>query len=128
VEAGYRAVLGVQLSPESETGAALNLYGAAPRVFDTHARTVAGLFGLQATALLHGAEQARTVLGTVNDREVVARAQGILGERHDLDGDQAFEMLVTSSRRTDMRLVDIASWVVGEAEQRRSRRGRPVDD
>jgi hypothetical protein len=52
----------------------------------------------------------------------------MLGERHDLDGDQAFEMLVTSSRRTDMRLVDIASWVVGEAEQRRSRRERPIDD
>ncbi|PVY97262.1 GAF and ANTAR domain-containing protein [Actinomycetospora cinnamomea] len=128
VEQGYRAIMGVQLSPEPEAGAALNLYGAEPRAFDARARMTAGLFGVQAGALLYGAEQARKVLDTVDDREVVARAQGMLCERHDVSGDEAFDMLVTSAQRTGIGLVDIASWIVGDADGRRSPRDRPADD
>src|ERR1700712_2899028 len=128
VEQGYRAMLGVQLSREPQMQAALNLYASEPGVFDEHARMTAGLFGVQASTLFYGAEQARALQAGIEGRDVIGRATGILIERHGVSGDEAFQMLVTSSQRTTVGLVDVASWVVGEAEQGRHRPDRPVDD
>lgn len=128
VEQGYRAMLGVQLSGQPEMQAALNLYGAQPRVFDEHAQVTAGLFGSQAAVLLFGAEQTRALQAGIDSREVIAQARGILTERHGVTGDEAFQMLVTSSRRSTIDLVDVAAWVVAEAEQGQNRRDRPADD
>ena len=128
VEQGYRAMLGVQLSQQPEMQAALNLYGSQPRVFDEHAQMTAGLFGSQAAALLYGAEQTRALQAGIESREVIAQARGILIERHGVTGDEAFQMLVTSSQRTTIQLVDVATWVVAEAEQGQDRRDRPADD
>jgi hypothetical protein len=128
VEQGYRAMLGVQLSQQPEMQAALNLYGSQPRVFDEHAQVTAGLFGSQAAMLLYGAEQTRALQAGIDSRDVIAQARGILIERHGVTGDEAFQMLVTSSRRSAIDLVDVAAWVVTEAEQGQNRRDRPADD
>jgi AmiR/NasT family two-component response regulator len=39
-------------------------------------------------------------------------AKGILMERHDLDPVQAFRMLVESSQATQMKLHQVATWLV----------------
>jgi len=86
------------------------------------------LFGSQAATLLYGAEQTRALQAGIDSREVIAQARGILIERHGVTGDEAFQMLVTSSQRTTIQLVDVAAWVVAEAEQGQDRRDRPADD
>ncbi|WP_312030505.1 GAF and ANTAR domain-containing protein [Actinomycetospora sp. TBRC 11914] len=127
-EAGYRSVVSVQLSQEPGTASALNLYARAPGVFDADARLTAGIFGVQAAALIHGAEQARHLQAAVDARDVVGQAKGILMERFTVHGDEAFQMLVTSSNATELTLVDVASWLVGEAEDRRRRGGDTVEE
>jgi hypothetical protein len=128
VEAGYRAMVSVQLTQQPGMRAALNLYAAAPGVFDAEARLTAGMFGVQAAALIYGAEQAEQLRIAVDSRDVIGQAKGILMERFTVDGDEAFQMLVTSSMETNIKLVDVATWLVGEAEQRRRRRDDDIEE
>ena len=92
----------------------MNVYGPAPAVFDAHARTVAGLFGVQAALLLYGAEHARHMEIALGSRDLIGQAKGILMERFDVNGDHAFQMLVRSSQDTNLKLADVARWLVSE--------------
>ena len=111
VEAGYRALMSTQLSSEEGLRAALNLYSADPDAFDEDARTLAGLFGAQASLLLYGSDTAMHLQRAVDSRDLIGRAKGILMERFSVDDEAAFEMLVESSQQTNMKLVDVARWV-----------------
>jgi len=102
--------------------AALNLYSAEVDAFDESARTLAGLFGLQAAVLLYGADQASHLSLAVESRDLIGQAKGILMERFDVDDQTAFQMLVRSSQDTNVKLIDVARWLTGN---RREFRGRP---
>ncbi|WP_433803575.1 glycerate kinase [Actinomycetospora sp. CA-084318] len=56
VAAGYRSLLSIGLSIRGPRHSVLNLYAREPRVFGPAARGDAAIFGLQAAALLHGAQ------------------------------------------------------------------------
>jgi ANTAR domain-containing protein/GAF domain-containing protein len=120
VEAGYRGLLSTQLRVAARPLAALNLYAHDADVFDEHARTLAGLFGAQAALLLYGAENARHLQRAVDSRDVIGQAKGIVMERFTLDDDGAFQLLVQSSQETNMKLIEVARWLVGEVTTRRS--------
>ncbi|MEJ2860106.1 GAF and ANTAR domain-containing protein [Actinomycetospora flava] len=122
VAAGYRSMLSAQLATAGPMRASLNLYAAEPDVFDLEARLTAGLFGVQAAMLLHGSEQAVHLGRAVDSRDVIGQAKGILMERFVVDETEAFQMLVESSQSTNLKLVDVARWLVGEVNRRRARR------
>lgn len=115
VEAGYRAMLSCELHTGDRTRAALNLYAAEPNAFDADARLTAALFSVPAAMLLYGSGQTQHLLRAVDSRDLIGQAKGILIERFEIGSDQAFQMLVTSSQDTNMKLVDVAQWVVNEA-------------
>lgn len=108
VEHGYRSLMSTQLSPHGGTRAALNLYSHTPGAFDDSARTIAGLFGVQAGLLLYGANYAAQMSRALDTRDVIGQAKGILMERFGLESDQAFQMLVRTSQDTNIKLTDIA--------------------
>ena len=112
VEAGYRALMSTQLSVNGGLRAALNLYSATPDAFDRYARTLAGLFGIEAAMLLYGADTAVHLQAAVDSRDLIGQAKGILMERFKIDGDGAFQMLVKSSQDTNMKLTAVAQWLV----------------
>jgi hypothetical protein len=120
VEAGYRGLMSVALSVQGGTRSALNLYARDPGVFDSSARLTAGLFGLQAAMLLHGADHAAQLGHALETRDVIGQAKGILMERFGVDDQEAFRLLVTSSQDTNMKLVDVARWLTREAAAQRS--------
>lgn len=123
VETGFRSVLSAAVT--ARTGGApatLNLYAAGADAFDDHAVVTAGLFAGHAGALLYGADQARDLGAALDSRDVIGQAKGILVERFTLDSDEAFALLVRSSQDTDVKLVDVARWLVDEAHQRRAQR------
>jgi hypothetical protein len=124
VEAGYRGLMSTQLSTGGSLRAALNLYSAEADAFDEHARTLAGLFGIQAAMLLYGADTAEHLQKAVDSRDRIGQAKGILMERFSLDDEAAFQMLVKSSQDTNMKLTDVARWLTSEAGRRSA---RPVD-
>jgi hypothetical protein len=122
VDAGYRSMLSCDLSTPGEMRAALNLYAAGPDAFDADSRLTAALFGAQAAVLLHGCEEARSLQRAVDSRDLIGQAKGVLIERFRVDGAGAFEMLVQSSQDTNMKLVDVAHWLLGEAATPGARR------
>ncbi|MEJ2889620.1 GAF and ANTAR domain-containing protein [Actinomycetospora aeridis] len=127
VEAGFRSMLSVSLTgPPNGRRAALNLYSDTPDAFDETAIVTAGLFANQAAALVYGADHAHDLSVALASRDVIGQAKGILIERFSVDADEAFAMLVRSSQDTNMKLFDVARWLVDETEQQRKGRGQPV--
>lgn len=47
-------------------------------------------------------------------RDLIGQAKGILAERFTVDDDEAFQMLVSSSQDTNMKLVDVARWLAAK--------------
>ena len=108
---GYQSLLSTYLSTDGGTRAALNLYSRAAQTFDEFALTTAGLFGLQAALLLYGVDQARHLGMALESRDLIGQAKGILMERFRVTGEQAFQMLVTSSQETNIKLVEVTRWL-----------------
>ncbi|MEJ2871752.1 GAF and ANTAR domain-containing protein [Actinomycetospora sp. OC33-EN08] len=127
VEAGFRSLMSVQLSLQGRRRSALNLYGHDPDIFDASAELTGGLFGIQAATLLHGAEHASYLGQALESRDKIGQAKGILMERFTVDDDEAFQMLVGSSQDTNIKLVDVAHWLVEEARERRGNGGPRSD-
>jgi hypothetical protein len=126
VALGFRSVMSTQLGAAPDARAALTLYSRAPGAFDEHARRIAGLFGVQAGMLLHGSDRAAHLTLAVDSRDVIGQAKGILMTRFALDDDQAFQRLVSSSQETNMKLVEVARWLVAEVARGRGRTGEPT--
>ncbi len=121
VRLGYRSVLSAQLSLNAGgRHAALNLYAHRPNAFDEHAAIAAGMFATQASLILYGAERAAHLERALDTRDVIGQAKGILMERFKINGDEAFEMLITSSQSTNLKLVAVAQWLAREANSPQS--------
>lgn len=116
VRQGYRSTMSVQLIMGGRRRrAALNLYSREPDTFTEQACIIAGLFATQASLLLYGAERAAAYEHALDTRDVIAQAKGILIERFTIDEGQAFEMMITSSQETNLKLVDVARWLTRES-------------
>jgi len=72
--------MSTQLLVNGRLRVSLNLYSATPDAFDKHARTLAGLFGIQAAMLLYGADTKSHLQRAVDSRDLIGQAKGILRE------------------------------------------------
>jgi hypothetical protein len=111
-------VLSVGLSIRGPQRTALNLYARDAHVFGPQTRLGAGVFGLQAAALLHGADHAAQLGIALESRDLIGQAKGILMERFAVTDDAAFQMLVSSSQDTNLKLVEVARWLARESNAR----------
>ncbi len=116
---GFRSLMSTQLCAAPNIRAALNLYSRAPDAFDEDARRIAGLFGIQAGVLLYGSDRATHLKHAIDSRDVIGQAKGVLMTRFAIDDDHAFQMLVSSSQETNIKLVDVSRWLAAEAAQGR---------
>jgi ANTAR domain-containing protein/GAF domain-containing protein len=121
VDAGYRALMSIQLSVDRSVCAALNLYSATPDAYDEYAQTLAGLFGAQAAVLLYGVTAATQLQRAVDSRDLIGQAKGLLRARYKVDDEGAFQMLVKSSQETNLKLTAVARWLVENADTSGSR-------
>lgn len=115
LRAGFAAVLSFQLHAGGAAGA-VNIYGTEPYCFSAHDQLVGALFADQAAVALAGARRASDLNRALASRDVIGRAKGVLMERFRVEDARAFEMLVESSQQANMKLHDVASWLVSEAE------------
>lgn len=108
-------MLSFRLSGRRWPTAALNLYADQVGVFDLAGRTTAALFADQAAIALHGAEHAAALDRALASRDVIGQAKGILIGRHHLTAEDAFRMLVEASQHANLKLRDVADWLISEA-------------
>ncbi|ODR11654.1 response regulator receiver protein [Mycolicibacillus koreensis] len=115
---GVGSVLSFPLGVRHEHLGALNLYGAAAEVFTEESITVGEILAQHASVALLGAVSASQLQTALASRDVIGQAKGILMVRERLSGLQAFQLLLRTSQHTNIKLVDIARWVVEDHESR----------
>jgi hypothetical protein len=126
---GMRSLLSCRLSA-NETRGALNLYAALPGAYGVIDRTKTLIFAAHAGIAL-GVAEARedttlsldTGLRRIDDliaalgtRETIGQAEGILIERERITADQAFQVLRRASQHLNIKLREVARYVVETGE------------
>ncbi|MBO4240831.1 GAF and ANTAR domain-containing protein [Pseudonocardia alni] len=114
IERGFASLLSFAMAPENETPGAIKFYSRVPRGFDVTDRIVAGAFAMQAAVAVYGAKRVAHLETALRSRDVIGQAKGVLIERYGIDEVQAFTRLVNASQATNLKLVDVAKWVVSE--------------
>lgn len=128
-QAGMRSLLSFCLFGEATLGA-LNLYSRLPRAFGATGRAEALIFATHAGVALAAAvelEQANEALaveikrlrdlhGALASREVIGQAEGILMQRELITPDQAFDLLRRASQLLNVKLREVAQYVVDTGE------------
>lgn len=114
---GVNSMMSFQLFAERGSLGALNLYGSAPYSFASDAQLVGELFATHAAMALAGASESRQLNTALATRDIIGQAKGILMHREDVDGTTAFNMLVRASQQANIKLSEVATWLVSEHEQ-----------
>ncbi|WP_370329780.1 GAF and ANTAR domain-containing protein [Mycolicibacterium hippocampi] len=112
VEHGVRSSLSFQLFVTSKNLGSLNLYGEEPGVFDEESALVGELLAQHASVALVGAAGMTQLRDALVTRDIISQAKGLLMHRENLTGEAAFQLLVKTSQNANIKLVDIARWVI----------------
>ena len=119
LEADFRTAGAVPMRLRSQIIGALNLFHSEPGALDEGDIIVAQALADVATIALlqHRTAVAAEVVNeqltnALNSRILIEQAKGIIAERHQLDMEQAFELLRTHARSSNQRLSDLAHEVV----------------
>jgi GAF domain-containing protein len=123
VDHGNLSSLSVPLVIDDDVSGALNIYAREANAFDDDARSAASRFapyGAVAVGNMHdyqkAKDMARNLEVALETRAIIDQAKGILMERHRLTADQAFQLLVQASSRTNTKLRTIADELVHSGE------------
>lgn len=117
LDLGINSMTSFQLYAERGSFGALNLYGTAPYAFAADAQLVGELFATHAAVAWAGASEARQLNTALATRDTIGQAKGMLMQRENVDGVTAFNMLVRASQQTNIKVSEVAAWLVGEHER-----------
>jgi GAF domain-containing protein len=108
---GVRSMLCFRLFMRGDDAGALNLFAGTPNAFDAEAVQLGRLLATHAAVALASARKIDQLQHAVDSRDVIGQAKGVLMERHGIDADEAFHVLVRASQSTHIRLVHVATKV-----------------
>lgn len=111
-ELGMRSALSIRLETRARRYGSLNLYSERVDAFDEDDVAVASIFVTHASVALATAHNEEGLQGAIDARKLIGQAQGILMERYDLDSTRAFDFLRRQSQHNNIKLRDVAAWVV----------------
>ncbi len=116
---GVRSMLCFRLFVAEDRLGALNLYAAEADAFGEDDEDVGRLFATHAAVALASARKVAQLEQAVASRDIIGQAKGILMERHKINADDAFLMLVRVSQRTYSPLREVAEYVADTGETTR---------
>ncbi len=109
---GVASVLDLPMKVSPRTIGTLCLYSSRVDGFSTDDRAVARILARHAAVALATSRREQALTKAVDARKLIGQAMGILMERHDLDGDQAFAVLRRYSQDTNTKLHLIAQQLI----------------
>jgi GAF domain-containing protein len=115
---GVRCMLSFRLSVIGESFGTLNLYGAAPESLTQDSIATGEILAQHAAVALADASAEEQMHSALASRDVIGQAKGILMHRDNLTGHQAFAVLTRASQETNVKLVDVARWLVKKHESK----------
>lgn len=126
---GPVSIMSFPLRSGSSTLGALTVLSWHPDAFDAEAEHVGHLFAMHATVALSGQMDRAQLRQAISTRDAIGMAKGILMHRHTIDDDAAFDMLSAASQRANVKLRDVAQWVIADANRIAEEHSRrPGDD
>ncbi|MEU5891654.1 GAF and ANTAR domain-containing protein [Streptomyces sp. NPDC047461] len=111
---GIGSMAGVLLYTDNEDFGALNLYARRPGTFSKDIETAGWLLASHAAVALADARTIDQLQHAMETRAAIGEAMGILMERHQLSGDDAFSVLRRVSQEHNIKLRDVAQKVRAE--------------
>jgi GAF domain-containing protein len=111
-EQGVHSMLSVQLYVEGQRLGALNLHGRQVDAFSDESEQVALMFAAHAAVAFAGAQAQEQMQTAIDSRDLIGQAKGILIERYKISGHDAFRLLVVASQTTNIKLYDVAEYLV----------------
>ena len=109
---GIRSVLSAELGTSRHRVGALHLYSDEPNHFDEADIGIARIFAQHAAIALDRSREQANLRRAIDSHRNVGQAEGILMERFDLDGDQAFAVLRRYSQDTNTKLREVAESLI----------------
>ncbi|MFE2300306.1 ANTAR domain-containing protein [Streptomyces sp. NPDC059445] len=113
---GLRSVLSLRLRADRRRLTVLTAYARAPRAFDESATRIGRLFTAHVGIALDSATLREQLTEAMRTRDLIGQATGILMERLDIDASEAFDSLVRTSQRENVKLRDLARRIVDASE------------
>ncbi|MBE9372954.1 GAF and ANTAR domain-containing protein [Saccharopolyspora sp. HNM0983] len=123
-ELGVGSLITFQLYVQQRTLGALSLYGKTGVRFGDEARLVGEVFATHAALALSSARQHRQLNEALMSRDAIGQAKGLLMRQHGITGQRAFDLLVLASQESNIKLTEVAAWLVSEHEEPRGSRPR----
>ena len=130
----YPVDVGYRLFITGRTLGALDLSSSKPNAFDTDAELIGELFAAHAAVAMMGSTQQAEWKAALGSRDVIGMAKGILMQREHLTDDRAFDLLARMSQKANIKVQDIAAWLVAQATRQpvgsangQRRKGSPPD-
>jgi GAF domain-containing protein len=118
-ELGVQSKLAFVLRVGDHVTGALNVYAARRNAFTEDDRRIGLIFADHAAIALdhdrleeEGTDEAANLREALRTRDLIGQAKGILMERQGLSPDQAFDALCRVSQHSNVKLRDVAAWVV----------------
>jgi len=111
-ELGIASMISCGLSSPRRTLGALNLYSRDPNAFTDEDGQVTEIYAAHASIVLVSRQLESDLRVAVDSRGLIGQAIGILIERHKVQPQQAFDLLVRASQRRHVKLRDVASQLV----------------
>ncbi|MFK0247169.1 ANTAR domain-containing protein [Amycolatopsis azurea] len=109
---GIRTVAPSSVIVTDSTLGALNISSKRPRAFSAQTELDGRMFATHAAIALVGVQYEAQLLAAIEHRDIIGMAKGVLMERHDVDPVQAFGMLIQASQHSNMKLHQVATWLV----------------
>lgn len=115
-ELGAGSLVSFQLYVQDDTLGALNLYGGTGVRFGDEAQLVGEVFATHAALALAGARHSRQLNEALASRDAIGQAKGLLMAQQNLTAQQAFDLLVRASQESNLKLTDVATWLIEDHE------------
>lgn len=116
-ELGAGSLISFQLYVRGDTFGVLNLYSADGARFPDEAQLVGEVFATHAALALAGARHSRQMNEALTSRDAIGQAKGLLMAHQNLTGEQAFNLLVHASQDANIKLTDVATWLINDHER-----------
>ena len=111
-ELGIGSMLCCGLSSPRRTLGSLNVYARQPGSFGPDETQTAQIYAAHASIVLASRQLESDLRVAVDSRGLIGQAIGILLERHKVQPQQAFDLLVKASQRRHLKLRDVAAQLV----------------
>ncbi len=120
-ESEVKGMAGFRIRQEGQKVGALNIFSDTPGAMTEHSLEQAIMltaFASVALAALERGEEASTLRRGLESNREIGKAIGLLMAMHDIDDDQAFQMLAKVSQEMNVKVAEVATRVIAHHRQR----------